>query len=237
MPSSSPPPRLTENRLLTRLQAAGVRGLEATLEPVTLPAKRVLYDLNGPVETVFFPTSAMISEVILMSNGREVEAATIGNEGFVGVTVLFGLDFSPHHAVCQAPGRGFRMPTKVFLTAVDRYPEVRRVIDRYLAFSYRYANQTVACNALHPVEQRAAKWLLMTSDRVGSDEFQLTQEFLAEMLGVHRPTVSVVAAGLQAAGLITYRRGVIRITDRPKLQTAACECYATLREFYARVLG
>jgi CRP-like cAMP-binding protein len=237
MPSSSPAPRLSENRLLSRLHAAGVRGLEASLEPVTLAAKKVLYDLNGPVETVFFPTTAMISEVILMSNGREVEAATIGNEGFVGVTVLFGLDFSPNHAVCQAPGKGFRMPTKVFLSAVDRYPEVRRVIDRYLAFSYRYANQTVACNALHPVEQRAARWLLMTSDRVGRDEFQLTQEFLAEMLGVHRPTVSVVASALQTAGLITYRRGVIRITDRPKLQQAACECYSTLREFYARVLG
>src|SRR6478609_5182418 len=130
MPSASQLPRVTENRLLSRLHAAGVRGLEANPEPLTLPAKKVLYDLNGPVDTVFFPTSAMISEVILMSNGREVEAATIGNEGFVGVTVLFGLDFSPNHTVCQAPGKGFRMPTKTFLSAVDRYPEVRRVIDR-----------------------------------------------------------------------------------------------------------
>lgn len=228
-------PKTSDNRLLAKLSAAGVRGL--ALEPVHLPAKHVLYELNGPIETVFFPTTAMISKVILMANGREVESATIGNEGFVGVTVLFGLDFSPTRALCQVPGSGFRVSRKAFLAALGKSAEVRRVIDRYLAFSFRYANQTVACNALHAVEQRAARWLLMTSDRVGRDEFPLTQEFLAEMLGVHRPTVSVVAAALQSAGLITYRRGVIRVTDRVKLQAATCECYGALREFYARVLG
>lgn len=232
-----PPISATDNRLLARLTVAGRRGLGPGLEPLSFPAKRVLYEFHGPVEYVYFPTTAMISEVVQMSDGREVEAATVGNEGFVGVSHFFGLDFSPLRAVCQVPGSGFRLPTAALRAALERSEEARQTVERYAAFSYRYAHQTVACNALHSVEQRAARWLLMTSDRVGRDEFPLTQEFLAEMLGVHRPTVSVVASALQAAGLVTYRRGVIRVTDRAGLQKSSCECYATLREFYARVLG
>ncbi len=169
-----------------------------------------------------------------MVDGRVVEALSVGREGMVGA---LGLDFSPVQTVCQVAGSARRIRMVDLYKLREASPSIRLATNRYSAFACRLGHQLTACNALHPVNRRAARWLLMAGDRLGRDEFAFTQESLANMLGVHRPTVSNVAGALQAEGLITYRRGVIRIADRPRLERAACECYRAQAEFYSPVPG
>lgn len=224
------------NGLLDRLPREEFDHLAGLLESVTLVQKQVLFRIDDRIEHVHFPTTGMVSLVIVLEDGSEVEAATIGNDGMVGLTLLFGLEFSPHLVICQVPGDSLRLPTRSLLHSLERCPSLNDLIKRYAAVSLRHASQVIACNALHPVQERACRWLLMTQDRVGRDEFPLTQEFLAGMLGVRRQTVTVIAGLLQQAGLITYRRGLIRILDRPGLERATCECYGTMRDFYGRIM-
>ena len=166
----------------------------------------------------------------------EVEAGTVGNEGMIGLPVALGLDFSPIRAISQISGDGLRIPVPAFKKAMKPGGALDRLVRRYTAFSLRYANQMVACNLLHSVEKRMCRWLLMSHDRVEKDEFLLTHEFLAEMLGVRRQTVTVIAGTLRTASLITYRRGVIRIVNRHKLEAASCECYGVTETFYDRIM-
>jgi hypothetical protein len=161
----------------------------------------------------------------------------VGREGFVGLAVSLGVEASPHRVMCQMAGDSLRLPVRPYLEALERGPALTRLIHRYIAFSLRSIGQTIACNTLHPVEARASRWLLVIHDQAGRDEFPMTQEFLAFMLGVRRQTVTVVAGALQSAGLIDYRRGVIVVRDRARLEQAACECYATLRGYYERVVS
>jgi len=172
---------------------------------------------------VYFPTSGVCSIVSIADNGKLVEMATIGNEGMIGLPVFLGLDFSPIRALSQVSGKALRMPATSFLRALEPGTPLDRLMRRYMAFSMRYAYQTVACNALHSLEERMCRWLLMTHDRVEEEEFKLTQEFLAEMLGVRRQSVTVVAGILQTAGFLTYRRGIVRIINRESLEAASCE--------------
>jgi CRP-like cAMP-binding protein len=165
-----------------------------------------------------------------------VEAATIGNEGMVGLPALLGLDFTTATATSQVPGDSLRIPTPSFVQALKRSGPLDLILRRYIAFSLRSAYQAVACNALHSAEERMCRWLLTTQDRVGKGEFLLTQEFLAEMLGVRRQTVQVVAGTLQTAGLITYRRGLVRVVDREGLEAASCECYGITTALYDRIV-
>jgi CRP-like cAMP-binding protein len=190
----------------------------------------------GGLSHVYFPTSGMISLTVLMEDGREVEAGTIGNEGMIGLSVAQGLDFSPTKAISQISGEGMRIPTSAFLKAMKPGGTLDKLLRRYSAYSQRYASQTVACNLLHSVKQRICRWLLMCHDRVETEEFVLTHEFLAEMLGVRRQTVTVIAGKLQTAGLITYHRGVIRILDRKGMEDASCECYGVTKAFYDRIM-
>jgi CRP-like cAMP-binding protein len=226
------------NRLLKRLSKGEYKSLIGSERIVSLAQAEELYRQDGPdsMPHVYFPTSGVISLTVLMEDGTEVETATIGNEGMIGLPVALGLDSSPIRAVSQVSGEGLRISTPAFLKALKPNGTLDVLVRRYTAFSMRYANQTVACNLLHSLEERMCRWLLMTHDRVEEDEFLMTHEYLAEMLGVRRQTVSVVAGALQTTGLLTYRRGVIRVLNREGLEAASCECYRVSTTFYDRIM-
>lgn len=225
------------NRLLDHLPAAERDAVLAAGELVTLHHGQELHRQEGPLNAVYFLTRGVCSTIIETGDGRAVEAATIGNEGMVGVQAYLGLDFAPHRSLTHMPGAGIRLTRAAFVDIVRRGGALDRTMRCYVAYTLRSAHQTVACNALHAVEQRACRLLLMTHDRSNHNHIHLTHEFLAAMLGVHRQTVSVVAADLQRAGLITYRRGEIEIRDAEGLRAATCECYATTRRLYERIMG
>jgi CRP-like cAMP-binding protein len=229
-------PERTGNRLLDRLPAEEYQRLLPFWEKVNLPHGQEICRQNGPMSHVYFPTSGMCSLVGATDEGKVVETATVGNEGMIGIPVLLDLDFSPSTAVSQVSGKGLRMPAPVFLGAMKRAGALDRLLRRFIAFSLRYAYQTVVCNAQHSVEERMCRWLLMTRDRVEKNEFVLTHEFLAEMLAVRRQTVTVFAGTLQTAGFITYRRGLMRIINREGLEAASCECYEITKSYYDRIM-
>lgn len=224
------------NSLLNRLPADEFDPLAPMLQPVSLTLRQVVHQFDADVTHVHFPTTALISLMMVLEEDDPVEVATVGKEGFVGVAVWLGVEASPYRAICQMGGDSLRLPIRAFREAMGRGRELTRLIHRYIAFSLRTTGQGIACNALHVVEARASRWLLTIQDQAGRDEFPMTQEFLAYMLGVRRQTVTVVAGTLQNAGLISFRRGVIVIRDRAGLEEAACECYATLRGYYGRVV-
>ena len=226
------------NLLLDRLPKNEYKSLVRSEKTVSLAHGDEVYqeDSVRGLSHVYFPTSGMISLTVLMEDGKEIEAGTVGNEGMIGFSVAQGLDFSPTKAISQISGEGLRVPVSAFLKALKSGEALDRLVRRYTAYSLRYANQTVACNLLHSVEERICRWLLMCHDRVDKDEFVLTHEFLAEMLGVRRQTVTAIAGMLQTAALITYRRGVIRVVHRKKLEAASCECYAVTKAFYNRIM-
>ncbi len=226
----------TGNRLLDRMPREEHNRLAVAAEAVTLRARQALCEAGGPLRHVYFPRGGVISVMVGLEDGREVEAASVGREGMVGVSAVLGLDFSPVRTVCQVKGDCWRFPTGPFLQSVERSPVFAGLLRRYSAFALYGAGQMAVCNALHLLEERLSRWLLTTGDRLGSDTFPLTQEFLAQMLGVRRQTVTVVAGTLQAAGLIGYRRGAIRVLDRRRLEAAACECYGAMRRLYERAL-
>jgi CRP-like cAMP-binding protein len=225
------------NHLLDRLPAAEFDPLERILQRVTVPLKQVVHEYEVDVTHVHFPTTSMISLLIVLEEEDPVEVSTVGREGIVGLVTSLGVIKSPHRAICQVSGDTLRLPVHAFQEALARGLELRRLIYRYTAFSLRSNGQGVACNARHSVEARASRWLLITHDQAGRDEFPMTHEFWAFMLGVRRQTVTVVARALQADGLIHYRRGVIIIRDRARLEKAACECYAVNRACYERIVA
>lgn len=225
------------NRLLARLPPAVRDGLLAASNVTTLQHGQELYRQNGLPSYVYFPTHGMLSVVVNTTDGRAVEAATVGAEGMVGLPTYLGLNFAPHTAVCQVSGEAVRVSVAALRDAVKGDTPLDRLLRLYTAYSLRYANQTIACNALHTVEERACRWLLMTHDRVRQDEFTLTHEYLAQMLGVHRQTVSLVAGTLQRAGLISYRRGQLRVLNREELEYASCECYRVTTDLYERIMA
>ena len=226
----------TGNRLLDRLPNDEYERLVPLLEHVTLAAQQHLYDVDAPIPHVYFPKTGMVSLVTLLKDGRQVESGTIGNEGLVGVSVLLGLDRSTHRVMCQVKSESLRLAVSPFMDVVKRSPQLYALLLRYVAVSLRCTAQIVACNALHPVPERLCRWLLMIHDRVSTDTFFITQEFLAEMLGVRRQTVTVIAGTLQTAGFISYRRGTMRIIKREALEEASCECYEITKSFYDRIM-
>jgi CRP-like cAMP-binding protein len=232
-----PPPGRTGNRLLDRLSPADYARLTPDLEAITLAGKQDLYHIEDPLRYVYFPQSGVLSLGLVLEDGREIEVASVGNEGMLGIGSILGLDSIPYQVTCQVPGHGWRLPVRPFLDSLRRSSRFDHLARRYTAVFLRQATQLVACNALHSVRERLCRWLLMAHDRARADEFALTHQFLAEMLGVRRPTVSDVAAGLQAAGLVRYRRGILRVLDRRGLERAACECYGAMTTFYQRTLA
>jgi CRP-like cAMP-binding protein len=199
--------------------------------------KQVLFERGIPIEHVYFPVTSVFSILSFMYNGTAVEVATVGNEGFAGIDVLVGGAVATDTTICQVAGDSFRMRASTFKEAVTDDTPLRRIAQRYLQSYLSQVSQSVACNRLHTIEERFARWVLMTHDRVGGDAFRLTHEFLADMLGVHRPSVSLVAGSFQQAGLIKYSRGNLTILDRAGLEEVSCECYAKVKSQFQRLLG
>lgn len=218
----------TENLLLAALPRADRDRLIPTLEVVQLKLKVMLHKPGDAVPFVYFPGGGFCSIVAVLEDGSMVEVATIGREGAVGVISALDDSRSAEGAMVQgATDRCYRMPADVFRAEMDRRGSFYAVMTRYSNALVGFIMQSTACNAVHTIEKRLARWLLMAHDRMQSNAFPLTQEFVAMMLGATRPTVTVVAGTLQRAGLITYHRGVVTIVDRKRLERASCECYRT----------
>jgi CRP-like cAMP-binding protein len=206
-------------------------------ESISLPHGYEIYRHGGPISHVYFPKSGAICLMILMEGGKAIDANSVGNEGMIGVSAYLGLEFSPIIAIAQIPGESLRISTFSFLQALKAGGAFEKLIRRYLAYSLRAAHQTVACNLLHSVQERMCRWLLTAQDRVGpGQDLLFTHEFLADMLGVRRQTVSLIAGIMQTAGLISYRRGRLRIINREGLKAACCKCYAATKALYGRIM-
>ncbi len=225
------------NRLLESLPPDLRERLLPRLDRVQFAFKQIFYDVNQPITAVYFPISGVVSLVTITEDGGIVEVATVGNEGMVGIPLLLGAESTPGRAFVQVPGEGWRMEAAEFRAQLQRDDRLRDHLGRYTQSLFDQIAQSAACNRLHSINERCARWLLMTHDRVGRDEFPLTQEFLAQMLGVRRASVNAAASFLQRAGFIRYSRGVITILDRAGLESASCECYRILRDEFERLLG
>jgi CRP-like cAMP-binding protein len=226
----------SQNRLLAALDAEDRQLLTARLAPVTLEKGALLYDPGDMVDTVYFPDDCVISLMTLMESGAAIESATIGREGALGLMSAVSPRQSLSRAIVQVSGRAHRISAPHLHRIWEQSGQVRDLVDRHNEALFAHAIQSVACNALHSVEARFCRWLLSCRDRIDSNTVSLTQEFLADMLGVQRTTVTVVARALQAGGLIRYRRGVVDILDRAGLEAIACECYGAVRRNYERLL-
>lgn len=227
----------SENLILASLPAEEFVRIKPLLEPLELPTSKVLYELGQPIDHVYFVYRGVASLMTPMNDGPAVELATVGAEGMVGMPVFLGDDRMPSRAFMQVPGHGARMEANAFRTFVRGSGALNRVLLRYALALMTQMAQNAACNRTHSVEERCTRWLLMTQDRVRSPTFDLTQEFMAQMLGVRRPTVSIAAGILAQAGLISYVRGKITILDRSGLETACCECYRIITNEFERLLG
>jgi len=226
-----------ENRLLALLPGDVRDEIEGKGQRIALDLKQSLHKANEPIREVYFPLSGVVSLVIRMADGLSVEVATVGNEGFAGTQVFLGADRTPTDVFAQVPGEALQLSVADFRSAYERHAEFTDVLRRYTQALMNQISQSTACNHLHSIQERMCRWLLMTHDRVGADEFSLTQEFLAQMLGVRRPSVTVVAGMLQQAKLIEYRRGRIGILDRERLEQSACECYEVVRKEFERLFS
>ena len=238
MASAEPATIPQGNRLLDSLSPAEQADLAPHLEQVRLELKELLFEAGKRIYSVYFPITAVASLLNLVEDTSGVEIATVGNEGLVGLSVSWGINtFNPREFVhVSVPGEALVIDTDTFAAKIAEGRELTWLVHRYTQAFVTQISQQVACNGLHSIEERCARWMLLTHDRVGSDEFPLTQEFLAQMLGVRRPSVTVVAGILQQAGFIRFHRGKITITDRRGLESASCGCYGVLREVFDRLV-
>ena len=225
------------NRLLHGLPADEAERIESMLEAVELRSMEEITAAGDAIEWVHFPDSSVISLVTLVNGNGGVEALTVGRDGMSAFPLIAGARTSFARVVVQIPGRARRGSAQEFLSAIDEMPELRRRLQLYTQLAFDVTSQSSACNRIHVTEERCARWLLMAQDRAGRDDFKLTQTFLAQMLGVRRPAVTVAVGILERSGLIAHRRGRIQITDRPGLEDAACECYSAIRRRQAELLG
>jgi CRP-like cAMP-binding protein len=226
-----------KNRLLAGLPPEELAQLIAHLQPVTLPKKQILYEVGAPLDNIYFIEEGLASVLTTMEDGATSEVGMVGPEGVIGISALLGGKISAQHVGMQLPGKGHQIAAKRCKCVFDENPRVRAVMLRFTEDLLNLSSQTAGCNRLHSVEQRSARWLLMASDRAGSNVLPLTQEFLAAMLGVRRSGVSEAASELQRSGLIRYRRGEITIIDRAGLEATACECYGLDKQRAERLLS
>lgn len=231
---AAPTPR---NRLLAALPPEDLAHLWPRLEPVELPLRQVLQVPNEPITAVYFPESGWVSMLALLVDGGAAEVGLIGREGMLGLPVFFGAETSTLESMVQGGGTALRLGAGAFREELERTPSLQSLLLRYAFAHQQQVAQTAACNGRHVLEQRLARWLLMAHDRANGDEFPMTQDFLAMMLCVHRPGVTIAARIFQQAGYIRYTPGNITITDRPGLEAVACECYGTVRRQFEQLLG
>ena len=219
------------NLILLSISENDYSSLRPHLEYVSLPNHLVLHEAGGKLEFAYFPNHGLISLVVVMKDGKTAEAGIVGMEGFTGTPVAVGLSRSPLQAVVQITGDGFRIEAGALQNTLESAPRLQEILSRYAAIRGMQIAQTAACNRLHDIGQRLARWLLMTQDRVDSGSLPITHDFLATMLGTDRPTVSLAAGVLQRKKIIEYTRGAVKIVNRKKLEDSACECYAVIQQY------
>ncbi|HEX4485978.1 MAG TPA: Crp/Fnr family transcriptional regulator [Terriglobales bacterium] len=221
--------RAIENGLLLLIPDAEFEQLRPQLEFVTLGLHQVLQDAGHSVDYGYFPNSGLASLLVVTSDAKSVEVSTVGNEGFIGMPLAAGIRDSFQRVIVQHAGDAFRVRAEILQTILPELPLLQRAINRYLLLQGMQVAQVAACNRLHEIEQRLARWLLMSHDRSGGRSFPITHDLLSQMLGSGRPSVTVAAGTLQRAGLIEYTRGMVKVLSRPGLEGAACECYDAIR--------
>ncbi len=225
------------NRLLELFPADELDRLRSHLESVPLNYKLELYGAGKPIQFVYFPVSGVASVVNTMLDGAAAEVGTIGNEGMVGLPIILGDTVAPNNVYVQVPGTALRMPASLLREALEASHGIRTVLLHYVHALFHQIAQSAACNVFHTIEQRCCRWLLMTHDRVQSDEFMLTQEFLGMMLGVRRTSITLTANQLKRQNLIKYSRGHVKVVDRSGLERSSCECYDLSKREFDRLLG
>ena len=225
-----------QNQLLAALPDAEWRRWQAHLEPVTLVLGQVLYESGDTLGHVYFPTTAIVSLLYVMENGASAEIAVVGLEGMVGVSLFMGGESTTNRAVVQSAGQGFRLRAQAMKDEFNRAGPVLHLLLRYTQALITQMAQTAVCNRHHSLDQQLCRWLLLSMDRLSGNELVMTQELIANMLGVRREGVTEGALKLQKAGLIRYARGRITVLDRPGLEHATCECYAVVKKEYERLL-
>lgn len=218
-----------QNLILLGLPDDELHAATKKMEFVELPTHSVLHDAGEPVTHAYFINSGLASVLNVMSDGKSVEVGLAGKEGFIGLPLVVGLSTSPTQVIMQVAGSAHQMTAADFKEVLSHSPVLEKSLNRYAQSLGMQAIHVAACNRLHEVDERLARWLLMSQDRLGGDVVPLTQEFLAHMLGTRRASVTVAAGILQKAGLITYNRGSVKIEDRSRLEDAACECYASIK--------
>ena len=226
----------TQNRLLAALPAEEWARWEAALEAVDMPLGEVLYESGMAMTHVYFPTTSIVSLLYVMEDGASAEIAVVGSEGIVGISLFMGGETTPSRAVVQSAGQGFRMHGQRLKEEFGRSGPVLHLLLRYTQALITQMAQTAVCNRHHSLDQQLCRWLLLSLDRLQASELVMTQELIANMLGVRREGVTEAAANLQRAGLIRYRRGHITVLDREGLEQRTCECYAVVRKEYDRLL-
>jgi CRP-like cAMP-binding protein len=226
----------TENHLLAALPDAELHRWLPLLEPVNLPLGLVLYESGRTLSHVYFPTTAIVSLLFVLENGDSAEIAVVGNEGVVGISLFMGGESTPSRAVVQSAGRGYRLSSQAIKEAFGRNGPVMHLMLRYTQALITQMAQTAVCNRHHTLDKQLCRWLLLSMDRLQGNELVMTQELIANMLGVRREGVTEAALKLQAAGLIQYARGHITVLDRPGLERRTCECYAVVKKEYDRLL-
>ncbi len=231
-------PTLTapDNHLLEALSGDVRHAAGRALERVHVPLKTIIYEPRGPIREVYFPIDAVISMVTVMRDGTHIEAVTVGREGLTGAQGLLDGAVASQLTSCQMAGAAYRLPFPRFTELCETFPALRALAERYLSAQLDVMAQSIACNRLHFVNERCARWLLMTHDRVGRNDFSITHEVLATMLGVRRAGVSEAADALSRLGAIRYARGLVTVLDKDVLEGAACECYQACRQAFTTSL-
>jgi CRP-like cAMP-binding protein len=219
------------NQILMAMSPREFNLLRPHLQFVDLEQHRILYEPHQKLKFMYFPNRGIISLVVVLKTGKTVEAGIVGKEGASGTAVSAGLSRSAVREVVQISGEGFRIKSEVFQKLLPAIPNMRKALNRYVVLLGMQMSQTAACNRLHEIEQRLARWLLMAEDSAGTPILGITHDFLATMLGTDRPSVTLAAGLLQKSGLIEYGRGAVKITNRQQLEAFACECYSVIRDY------
>ena len=234
---ASPVPNPRQNHLLAALPAAEFNRLSAHLESVAMPLGEALYESGGRLQHVYLPVTSIVSLLYVLENGASAEIAVIGNEGILGISLFMGGETTPNRAVVQSAGHGYRLKSQHLKQEFNRAGPMLHLLLRYTQALITQMAQTAVCNRHHSLEQQLARWLLLSLDRLSSKTLVMTQELIANMLGVRREGVTEAAGKLQRAGLIRYSRGKIEVLDRPKLEKTVCECYAVVKKETDRLIA
>jgi CRP-like cAMP-binding protein len=223
-------PTTAENSLIAKLPVGDVAAFLSRAKKVSCTLRESIFEVGEPVDRVLFPISGMASLVTVLKDGTSLEAMAVGREGFVGLPLFHGITVARSKGICQIEGEFYQMAPDDFLSLLTSSSELRRILHRYAQLSSEVIAQTAACNSMHLIEQRCARWLLLSADAVGRTDFGLTHEFLSQMLAVRRPGVTVAIGGLERQGLIEHRYGKVSLRDVEGLKKVACECYHTIAE-------